>query len=136
MNEILAFLIKYCSYLWAQGRYRFVDSGAAASFGGDAYVTIESDSLRMRFVRDRGQIFLDFQECGAAPKDVWYSIDLVRRLLTGQRSESAELDEDYAQFLKDTLPEIERMFADESNIFETKRQLQNLKRIRAKELFG
>jgi hypothetical protein len=134
MNEILTFLIRSCSHLWTLG-YRFTDSGAAASFGGDAYVVIESGSLRMRFVRDRGQLFLDFQEPAATGKDVWYSIDLVRHLLTGVRQESAELNEDYAQFLGGSLTDIERLFSDEA-IPETKRQLQNLKRVRAKELFG
>lgn len=121
MNEILAFLIRYCSYLWAQGRYRFTDSGAAASFGGDAYVTIESINLRMRFVRDRGQVFLDFQEIGASEKDAWYSIDLVRRLLTGERQDSAEMSEDHARFLQESLPDIERMFSDGPTLPETKR---------------
>jgi hypothetical protein len=136
VNEILHFLIGYCSLLWDQGRYRIADSGTTTSFGGDAYVIIESASLRMRFVRDRGQLFLDFQETVANERDPWYSVDLVRHLLTGERPASAELSADYGEFLRESLPEIERRFSDDSVAAATKHRLNELKRLRAKELFG
>lgn len=136
MNEILSFILQHCSFLWSDGRYRFTDSGAAQSFGGDAYVVISSDRLRMRFVRDRGQIFLDLQEVGAGEKGEWFSLDLVRRLLTDQRQDSAVMNDDYVRFFRESLAEIESRFADKSRLADTKKHLHELKRIRAKELFG
>ena len=136
MAEILEFLVRYCSFLWTSGRYRIAESQIAPSFGGDAYLVISSESLRLRFVRDRGQLFLDFQEGDAVPKGDWYSIDLVRRLITGERQDTAELGEDYAVFLRYSFPEIESRFANVELVSDTKRQLHDLERIRAKELFG
>lgn len=135
MNEILTYMLRYCSFLWVEGGYRFADSNTTSSFG-NAYVVVSSPTLRMRFVRDRGQLFLDFQEAYASEKSPWYSIDLVRRLLTGARQTTAELSEDYAIFLQASLREIEERFSNEKALSETKRQLEDLKRMRAKELFG
>jgi hypothetical protein len=136
MNEILAFIFRHCSFLWDQAGYRFTDSRSTPSFGGDGYVILESSSLRLRFLRKRGQLFLDVQEPGAGEDARWYSIDIVRRLLTGERMASAELSADYAQFLRLHLSDIEARFSDQSARPETKRRLDELEQIRAKELFG
>ncbi len=114
MTEILEFLVRYCAFLWSKGRYRITESEAAASFGGDAYLIVSSDKLRMRFVRDRGQLFLDFQEFAAAGKEDWYSIDLLYRIVMGERRESSILNEEYAAFLREFLDKIESLFADGS----------------------
>jgi hypothetical protein len=86
------------------------------------------------FVRDRGQLFLDFQS-PASPSRDWYSVDLVYRLLTGERRDSAELDEQYAQFICERLLDIESSFSGK-RMAETKERLVALERLRAKELFG
>lgn len=136
MQEILEFIVAHCSFLWASGQYRIVESQVTRSFGGDAYLVISSNGLRLRFVRDRSQLFLDFQEGSPGPKDEWYSIDLVRRLITGERQSTAELNEDYVGFLQDFFGEIESRFSDPDVLPNTKQQLHDLKRVRAKELFG
>lgn len=84
---------------------------------------------------DRGQLFLDFQGVTRKGKLDWYSVDVVRQLVTGERQSSAELTEDYASFLRDHLDEIERRFADE-NLADTIGALRELERARAKEMFG
>jgi hypothetical protein len=130
MTAILEFLVAHLAFLYAPGRYRFVDSGSVESFG-NAYLDLESDAMRLRMIRDRSQLFLDF-----APLDGndWFSLDVVRRLLTGERQESSELSPDYAAFLEREIGEIERRFRDERD--ETVRALKELERVRAKELFG
>jgi hypothetical protein len=135
MTEILRYLIEWLSFLYAPGRYRFVDSGTSTSFGGDAFLILESDVMRIRLIRDRGQMFMDFQSCAERGEMDWYSIDVVRRLLTGQRQESAELSPDYARFLEERLDEIERRFSD-GEISATRKALKSLEKTRAKELFG
>jgi hypothetical protein len=130
MTAILEFLVAHLAFLYAPGRYRFVDSGSVESFG-NAYLDLESDAMRLRMIRDRSQLFLDF-----APLDGkdWFSLDVVRRLLTGERQESSELSPDYAAFLEREIGEIERRFRDERDA--TVRALKELERVRAKELFG
>ena len=135
MNEILKFLMKYCSFLYETNRFKFVDSLVSSSFGGDSLLVLASDTLRLRFVRDRGQLFLDVQSAHQKDKKRWYSIDLVWRLITGEKRQSAELNEDYAAFLRDHLDEIERRFSAHS-VKETAEALGKFEQIRAKDLFG
>jgi hypothetical protein len=135
VNDLLGFLVRYCSFLWADARYRITDSEVTTSFGGDSWLTIASEALQMRFVRDRGQLFLEFREADARGKAAWYSIDLFRRLITGERQASAELDEGYATFLRQHLVEIESLFSEE-RLPETRKRLHDLMRLRSKELFG
>jgi hypothetical protein len=135
VHEILKFLVDHCSFLWTDGRYRIVDSDVSTSFGGDAFLIVTSDALRLRFVRDRGQLFLDVQDVGSAGRDDWYSLDLLWRLIKGERRNSAVLDEEYARFLRESLPSVESHFVSE-HLPETTRTLHELKRARARELFG
>jgi hypothetical protein len=135
MTDILRFLIECLNFLYAPGRYRFVDSGTSTSFGGDAFLVLESGAMRIRLIRDRGQLFMDFQASGERGEMDWYSIDVVRRLLTGERQESAELTPDYARFLEKHLDEIEMRFSD-GEISATRTALKELEKTRAKELFG
>lgn len=132
MAEILDFIVRFCSFLWLEARYRIVDSEVTLHFGGDAWLIVASETLRLMFVRDRGQLFLDFQS-PASPSRDWYSVDLVYRLLTGGKRGSAELDEEYAQFIGERLLDIESIFSDK-RMPETKKRLAALERLRAKEL--
>ena len=135
MNQILRYLLDYCSFLYEPGRYRFVDSETSASFGGDAYLTLASDSVRIRFVRDRDRLLMEFQSVEEEGQFDWYSIDVVRQLVTGEPRRSARLDEDQAAFLREHLDDIEERFAPE-RLDETTTALKKLERTRAKELFG
>jgi hypothetical protein len=139
MHEILEFLVRFCPYLWAEARYRIVDSEMATGFG-DTCLIVGSERLRLRFVRDRGQLYLEFQAAQARDDrwhdsdDTWYDIDLVQELLTGTRPASAELDADHAAFLERNLQEIESRFADHRP--ETEHQLEKLRRARAQKQLG
>lgn len=135
MNDILEFLMKYCSFLYETNRFKFADSLVSSSFGGDSVLVLTSDTLRLRFVRDRGQLFLDVQSVHQKNKKHWYSIDLIWRLITGQKQRSAELNKDYTVFLRDHLDEIERRFS-ANCLHETVEALGKFEQIRAKELFG
>jgi hypothetical protein len=87
-----------------------VDSQTSSSFGGDAFVILQSQALRLRLINDRGQLFLDFQSVERGGERDWFSIDVVLTLLTNERPDSAELDEKYAVFLRKHLDEIEHRF--------------------------
>lgn len=135
MTQILLFIATYMGYLWRDARFRIAGSEVATSFGGDALLLVESDQLRLRFVSDRAQLFLDLQPASLDASDEWYSIDLVRRLFLGHREDSAELDPSYAGFLDENLDQVEARFAGE-RWPETRDELKKLKVKRAKELFG
>jgi hypothetical protein len=135
VNDLLDHLVKYWSFLWVSARHRITGSLVSTSFGGDAYLTVASDALRLRFVRDRGQLFLDLQAAWAETTAEWYSVDLVSRLVTGQRQASGELNEEYVAFVRDRLPEIESLFSDKE-FGTTKVELDKLKNLRAKDMFG
>lgn len=135
MIQILRYLIEHCEFLFEPGRYRFVDSLVAPSFGGDAYVVLTSDTLRLQFVLDRGELSLDFQPVSYKIDSVWFSVDLIQRLLTGERQDTAELTAETGAFLRENLDEIEGRFAP-ANVDATVTALDRLKAVRAKELFG
>lgn len=135
MTQILLFIANHMGFLWAGGRFRIVDSEVTTSFGGDAFLIVESQQLRLRFVSDRAQLFLDLQPPNPDKPDDWYSIDLVRRLFLGQREESAVLDAAFANFLRENLQAVEERFSVE-NWSTTRDQLRKLKVKRAKEMFG
>jgi hypothetical protein len=137
MNEILEYLLRYCSFLWRRG-YRLIDSWYSAEHFGDAMVAISSDSLHMKFTRERdAELYLDLQPPGSDPgkSKEWYSIDLVRRMLTGVRPASTSLDAGYAEFIRDNIGEIETRFS-ESAWPDTRKRLVELQRIRSKEMWG
>lgn len=135
MASIIAFIAAHMGFLWDGARYRITSSEVATSNGGDAVLVVESEELRLRIVRDRGQLFLDFQPSFSSLDGEWFSVDLLRRLQTGKREQTAELDERYAAFVQDNLQEIERSFS-ETEWPGTLTRLKKLKAKRAKELFG
>ena len=134
MTQILSFLAAFMGYLWDGARFRITGSQVSTSNGGDAVLVVESAVLRLRFVQDRSQLFLDLQSSSGWPKD-WFSVDLVRRLYLGQREYSAVLDESYAEFLRDHLADLELRFAPDRQA-ETYAELEKLKKLSAKERFG
>jgi hypothetical protein len=132
MRELLRTLAEHLVFLLDPGRYRLVNSYVGSTYG-DAWVALEGEVLVWRVVRDRSQIFLECRECDG-PNDKWYSTDVLIRLLTGQRVDSAELTEETANWVEQNLGEIESRFR--TNLAGTIDELQELKRKRAKELFG
>ncbi len=134
MPQILSFIAAYMGYLWDGARFRIIDSELTEANGGDSTLLVESEVLRLRFVTDKRQLFLDLQPVASPAKD-WYSVDLVRRLFLGERERSAVLDESYADFIGAHLDDIEARFAPD-RWPETQAALKKLKVVRSKEMFG
>jgi hypothetical protein len=135
MDEILAFLLNRASFLYKELGFRFVDSRYSTSFGGDSLLVLTNDKIRFRIVRDRSQLFGDFQSAAPMPKDKWFSIDVVRHRLTGESECPSELDDENMSFLRNQIGEIEKLFV-ESNLASTCNELRKLEAERAKKLFG
>lgn len=134
MVEILLYLARHCSFLFRPGWFRFVDSRVDKSFGGDAYVVLESTTLRLRFTRDRGQLILEFQPLDGRATE-WFSPGLLRGLLVGDRGGSEVLNEEWAAFLATSLEELERRLRGPERDA-TLHALRQQARLRAKQLFG
>ena len=112
MPQILSFIAAYMGYLWDGARFVIVDAERTEANGGDSTLLVESAVLRLRFVTDKTQLFLDVQPV-VGPAGDWYSVDLVRRLFLGGRERSAVLDESYACFIGEHLDDIEARFGPE-----------------------
>ena len=135
MDAILKFILTYLSFLYKEFKFVFVDSLVSDSFGGDSYLVLSSEYLKLRFVSDRGQLFLEFQSRVADGKNSWHSIDVIKQLTTKEICDNAVLDENHVRFLKDKFPEINRLFSQE-NAKETVTKLKKLEKERAKRMFA
>jgi len=135
MDEILEFLLKHGSFLYKEKGCKFVDSRCSNSFGGDALLVLASDKIRFRLVRDRSQLFADFQEVDPLSDDEWFSIDIVRKHLTGELEYQSEMTPENAKFVRENFEEIESLF-DPTCLTVTRKQLHKLEAERAKKLFG
>jgi len=135
MTLILAFIATHPGFLWDEARFRITGSEVTTFNGGDALLVVESEVLRLRFVSDRGQLLLDFQPVSGGATSEWFSVDLIRRLMSGQPETSAVLDEGYAAFIRQNLDTIEGLFRTE-RWAETRAELKAVATKRAKELFG
>jgi hypothetical protein len=135
MDELLQFLLQHGSFLYKECGCRFVDSRVSDSFGGDAFLILATDNVRVRLVRDRAQLFGDFQKPEASAEDEAFSIDIVRQHLTGEVDYDTFLNAKNASFVRSHFRSVERLF-DQATFAETRRKLQRLKAERAKKLFG
>ena len=132
MNELLTYLVTRLSFLYNDYGARFVDSQVQ---GPHAVIVLEAGPLRLRLVRDRDQIFVDFQSAENSSEDEWFSFDVIRQLLTGEVVDSAQMDDDKARFIQDHFQEIVETFQP-TRRNETERTLHEYERARAKRLFG
>jgi len=133
MNELLGYIVKYCSDLFEKYRFKFVDSDTSDSFG-DAYVTLASDSIFIRFVRDRGQMRLDIQSKYQKRYRGWHSLDVVRQLITNEKEYHSILDAKNGIFLQKNLEKIVNLFS-ENNAQHTLTELSKLEKIRTKTMY-
>lgn len=132
MNELLKFIILHFSFLYNDYDARFVDSKVDRS---NALLTMELGELKLRFVRDKSQVFLDFQGRSGTDQNNWFSYDVVQQHITKVVLDDACVDGKKAKVLQQHIGEIVAMFSgDELN--NTEAALRQLERERAKRMFG
>ena len=135
MAELLRVLREWLLFFFVGDRYRIVHSQVGPSFD-DALIEFASNTLRWRLMQDRSQILLSCRPAEGKHKDWdWYSADMLIRLITGQRLDSAVLTQDMATWFEENLSEIEQRFSGERRE-QTTGELKKLEALRAKELFG
>ncbi len=134
MAELLRFIATHLMFLFDPGRYRIVDSRSGRP-SGDGLVVIESDSVRVRFVRDRSQMHVDIQPCPDEGED-WFGIGVVRRWLLGESPGYDYLDESSVAFLRENLVRIEAEWSTRAGREVGMQRLRDERAARAEELFG
>lgn len=134
MDELLRFMASNLMFLFESGRYRIVDSRARGT-SEDALVVLESESLRLRLVRDRAEMHLDLQP-NPPIDDEWIGMGVARRWLIDDRPGFDHLDELAVAFLREHLEDIESRFATGAERETTFDKLLSVREERADELFG
>lgn len=134
VQGLLIFIATHFAYLFKPPGYRIVDSDVSESFG-NALVVLESDTLRLRFTRDKSQLLMEFQPIDGR-KNEWFSQGLLKGLLTGDRGGSEVLTPEWAGFLEEGLPELALRLAEPESRDTAVGGLRQQARLRAKELFG
>jgi len=112
MTEILQFLAGQLSFLYSEYGFRITDSMSSGSFGGDAYVVLEREEVRIRLVRDRSQEFIELQSTQNGQSDRWFTVDLLRGLLKLPSDDNAFMTNENAQFIEAHLEAILSEFCD------------------------
>ena len=130
--------IKLTSYLYAN--YAFLFKGNRTKFvssiteGANEAIVVENGELRLRFVRDRDQISLELQSLSMQTKE-WFSIDVIRQLITGEVLDKSILDNELNNFVENNLKKITNAFKRE-NLPETLSTLHEFEMARAKRIFS
>jgi hypothetical protein len=94
---------------------------------GNSVLVFRSKEFRLRFIRDRGQIFIDI---GAASYSKWYSLEEVLNVLNHHVQINQEnVLETSARELKAIYPQLKEMFK-EQNLLETDTAIQELRHAR------
>ena len=106
----LSMLKKKISFLFSPFQFRIIKSLSSESFG-NALLILEHEDLSIQIVKDRDQIFLDFQPSSKKGKLNWFSIDIVKQMITGNIESSAEMNPQNIEFLKNNLAKIEQLFS-------------------------
>jgi hypothetical protein len=132
MNELLTYLVSHFSFLYNDYGARFVDSQVR---GPHASLVLEAGELRIRLVRDRSQLFIDFQSRENRSENDWTSFDIIRQFLTGEVADSAVMDDAKAEFIRDQFSAILDAFSSPKRK-ETDEKLHEYEHARAVRLFG
>lgn len=133
MNELLQFIMNYCESLYTKYNFKFVDSDYCE--GDNSYITLRNEDIDLMFLRDRSQLFLHVYSKYDPEKENYYSLDLVRQLLTGEKEYYSLLDENNGIFLHDNMLEILKLFK-RNLINDTLLKLNVLQEKRTKKLWG
>ena len=133
MEDFPQYVKKHFSILFSAYHFRIIETESSESFG-NALVILNHKDLLLKIVKDRDQIFLDFQPSSKKGKFNWFSIDIVKQMITGKIEPSAEMNSKNIEFLKNNLDKITQIFSKESTP-DTIQELKKLERERAKRLF-
>lgn len=133
MNEILIFIIKYCSELYYKYGFRFINSDYCE--GDNSIIVLENGNVRFLFLRDRGQLMLEVSLSLNGKKSEQFSFELIRQYISGESELFTILDDNNGAFIRDNLEKIVNLLS-ENSVKTTILNLKKLEKRRSKLLFG
>jgi hypothetical protein len=132
MDDILKYILKYCSSLYKDLGFRFINSEVSKSFG-DAGLILANEEVSAQFLRDRGDLFLDFQNRQDGKR--WFSLDVVKPAITGEHTFHGKLNDENGVFLEQNMKEIVDLFSN-ANYSKAREFLKKLEKEKGKKMFG
>jgi len=114
-------------WLFQELHYKIVEDAYAPKVFGDSFVTLESSSLRVKFIRDRGQIFVEVaSRCDPAN---WWSVNDIYEFILHRKAQPEFDLQAVTTLLRNNLPALTDYLGPKLN--ETRRELE--KRIKQRE---
>jgi len=135
MRNILKILATDGAFLYEEHHCRIVDSEYIATFGGTGSVTLRNDVVEVKFWLDRDRLFMDLRAIDRKSPESWFSIDILKQLITGEISDKAEMDQENVDFLRAKFAELQTRFAS-PNVPSTEEACTKMEDQRARRLFG
>lgn len=102
---------------------RFVEDLYLPEHAGDSYVTLQCSGLLVRFVRDRGQVWVEVAPATAPTS--WWPVTFVLEALQGKTPQVQFNLQAAASLLRDHFSELEHALG--SRLSETQREMERLK---------
>ena len=135
MRRILQFLATDGAFLYEEKECHIVDSEYVATFGGTGSVILRNDVVELKFWLERDRLFMDVRAVSSQSNNSWFSMDIVRQLLTGEVTDKAKLDPENVEFLKEHFERIQDCFT-KSKLPATESACRKFENQRSKRLFG
>lgn len=134
MKKILEFLAGDGAFFYEEEGFRIVDSEYIPTFGGTGSLVLSNGAVDLRLHLDRDRLMLDFRATSHKSRLAWFSLDVVRQLLTGE-PDKGFLEGENISFVKRHIKEV-MMRLDKASLASTEAALRQLEKDRAKRLFG
>lgn len=118
-------------FLFEEYGFQLIEFEKFESFG-DVLVTIKSEDFRLRFVRDRGQTFVEIGPSVGFKE--WFDLNVVRMLIQGIDDTKSDDIIKLQNFLKQDYLKIKELFSQE-NYLKTEEHLRKVQNELAKKNF-
>jgi hypothetical protein len=135
MRKILMFLATDGAFLYENHHCSIVASEYVSTFGGTGSVTLCNDVVELKFWLDRDRLCMQLRASDSKSAKSWFSIDILRQLVTDQIIGTSEMDEENLDFLRAKFSDLQALF-DSSNVSATEAACRKLKQQRTKRMFG
>jgi hypothetical protein len=122
-------IVSELPWLFSDLGFRIVEDDFRPEAFGDSFVTLESGSLRVRFVRDRGQVWADVGTIEKPGK--WWHLIYILEAIHGVLPESTFELKQAASLLAENLPAIAESLGPELRATEAELKLSEAERLRA-----
>ncbi len=137
MKDLLILLATKYLWLFETYRFRIVDSQCNTSFGGQGFIELENGVLRLRFIKDRGEPYVEVVPLLLPdwPEDSAITVDLLYQEIVGEIRDVTVVCNETTEFLRENFAAVSELFQGGSGESLHKR-FSTLKSARAKRLFG